>query len=46
MRAYDIYAEHGKVDGHALEDWLQAEKEVHSAILGKWVEDWRRYTSV
>jgi hypothetical protein len=46
MRAYDIYEEHGKHDGHALDDWLQAEKEIRSAILGQWVEDWRHYTSV
>jgi len=31
LRAYDLYDRRGRVDGHALEDWLQAEAE----ILGK-----------
>jgi len=26
-RAYEIYLERGGQDGHALEDWLQAESE-------------------
>ena len=36
MRAYDLYAERGKVDGHALNDWLQAEKEIETAIARQW----------
>lgn len=29
-RAYDLYCERGKKDGHALDDWLRAEAEVRS----------------
>lgn len=27
-RAYELYEQHGREDGHALEDWAQAETEV------------------
>ena len=27
-RAYELYEERGRYDGHDLEDWLQAESEV------------------
>ena len=27
-RAYELYEERGRADGHALEDWAQAEAEV------------------
>lgn len=27
-RAYFLYEEHGREDGHALEDWLEAERQV------------------
>jgi hypothetical protein len=27
-RAYELYEVHGRIDGHAEEDWLQAEGEV------------------
>jgi len=27
-RAYELYEVRGRIDGHAEEDWLQAEKEV------------------
>jgi hypothetical protein len=27
-RAYILYEEHGREDGHALEDWLEAERQV------------------
>lgn len=27
-RAYELYEQHGREDGHALEDWAQAEAEV------------------
>ena len=30
-RAYEFYEQRGKVDGYALDDWLQAEAEVLSA---------------
>ena len=28
MRAYELYEERGRQDGHALADWLQAEREI------------------
>lgn len=31
LRAYELYEQRGRIDGHALDDWLQAEGE----ILGK-----------
>jgi hypothetical protein len=27
-RAYALYEEHGREDGHAFEDWLEAEQHV------------------
>lgn len=27
-RAYALYEEHGRADGHALEHWLEAERQV------------------
>jgi hypothetical protein len=27
-RAYELYEERGRADGHALEDWVQAECEI------------------
>lgn len=27
-RAYALYEEHGREDGHALEDWLEAERQM------------------
>lgn len=27
-RAYELYERHGRVDGFALDDWLQAESEL------------------
>jgi hypothetical protein len=32
MRAYEIYVERGRADGHDLEDWLQAENELRENI--------------
>jgi Protein of unknown function (DUF2934) len=29
-RAYDLYVERGREDGHDVEDWLQAEGELQS----------------
>jgi hypothetical protein len=28
LRAYKLYEQRGRVDGHALEDWIQAEAEI------------------
>jgi hypothetical protein len=28
LRAYDLYQQRGRMDGQALDDWLQAEAEV------------------
>lgn len=28
LRAYELYVQRGGVDGHAEEDWLQAEEEI------------------
>jgi hypothetical protein len=28
QRAYQLYEEHGRLDGNAMEDWLIAEEEV------------------
>jgi hypothetical protein len=33
IRAYELYVQRGKIDGHALEDWLQAEVEVLGRVL-------------
>ncbi|MGH9510318.1 MAG: DUF2934 domain-containing protein [Terriglobales bacterium] len=30
QRAYELYLERGSEDGHAAEDWLRAEAEVHA----------------
>jgi hypothetical protein len=27
-RAYELYEQRGRIDGHELEDWLQAESEL------------------
>jgi hypothetical protein len=31
LRAYQLYVERGRIDGQALDDWLQAEAEVLGA---------------
>jgi len=31
LRAYEIFLRRGATNGHALEDWLQAEKELAAA---------------
>ena len=28
LRAYQLYDQRGKIEGHALDDWLQAEAEI------------------
>ena len=32
FRAYELYEQRGKADGHALDDWLQVEAENTGAI--------------
>jgi hypothetical protein len=34
LRAYEIYVARGRQDGHALEDWSQAENELHKSEKG------------
>ena len=33
-RAYDLYCERGRIDGHEVDDWCQAEREVSSLLAG------------
>ena len=33
LRAYDFYLQRGRVDGHALDDWLRAEAQVLPRVL-------------
>jgi Protein of unknown function (DUF2934) len=33
QRANDLYVQHGRVDGFALDDWLQAETEILGAQM-------------
>ena len=33
LRAYDLYLQRGRTDGHALEDWLKAEAQVLQSIM-------------
>lgn len=35
IRAYELYEEHGKRQGFALEDWLEAEAEVSARSQGR-----------
>jgi Protein of unknown function (DUF2934) len=36
QRAYELYEERGRHDGHQLEDWIQAEQELRDKFgLGK-----------
>jgi hypothetical protein len=37
QRAYQLYEEHGRLDGHAMEDWLIAEDEVLGSRQAKLV---------
>jgi hypothetical protein len=34
-QAYALYEEHGHHDGHAVEDWLQAERKIRTDQLHK-----------
>ncbi len=36
-RAYELYLQRGRAEGHALEDWLAAEKEL-KALQKEWDE--------
>lgn len=38
LRAYDLYTQRGKAGGHALDDWLEAEKEILEGTRGHWME--------
>jgi hypothetical protein len=31
-RAYELYQERGREDGHDMEDWLRAEQEITGAV--------------
>jgi hypothetical protein len=35
MRAYEIYQQRGREDGHDREDWLQAEREILDGLFGQ-----------
>jgi hypothetical protein len=32
LRAYDLFVQHGRKEGQALDDWLQAEREVQRVM--------------
>ena len=32
QRAYELYEQRGRTDGHDLEDWLQAEREIKGRL--------------
>jgi hypothetical protein len=34
-RAYEVYLERGKLSGHDVDDWLQAEQELERGVLGR-----------
>ena len=34
-RAYELYEQRGRTDGHDLDDWLQAEQELLKDIKGR-----------
>jgi hypothetical protein len=34
-RAYELYVQRGRQDGHASEDWLQAEREIRQDLAGR-----------
>ena len=33
QRAFELYQERGRVDGHELDDWLRAEEEITSGKI-------------
>ena len=38
-RAYEIYEQHGRVEGRAIEDWLEAKAELEAAEAAAESED-------
>lgn len=40
-RAYDLYLARGRTDGHDVEDWLQAERELRVGAGDNGVEEFR-----
>ena len=40
-RAYDLYLARGRTDGHDVEDWLQAERELRVGARDNGVEEFR-----
>jgi hypothetical protein len=36
IRAYELYEARGRADGHALDDWLRAEREELGALESRW----------
>jgi hypothetical protein len=38
LRAYELYLERGRIDGHALEDWLRAERELAEAAVAPLID--------
>ena len=32
LRAYELFEQRGREQGHEMDDWLLAEKEIHSAV--------------
>jgi hypothetical protein len=34
LRAYELYVERGREDGHSVEDWLEAERQLFEAHGG------------
>jgi len=35
IRAYELYDQRGRVEGHALDDWLQAEAELLRRLVAR-----------
>ena len=38
VRAYELYLDRGAVDGHDLDDWLEAERELRDEKRRRWAE--------
>ena len=38
LRAYELYLQRGRREGHALDDWLQAETEVFRELDGATID--------
>lgn len=39
VRAYELYSQRAGGDGHAMDDWLQAEEEIVRGVSSHWA--WR-----